>query len=195
MQFDLMTGARHGRRRPTWPVPSKGPGSRGCCSPSRHRPHGCPSPQPRRRAPSLEFMTGIAVAFPRSPMVAASLAWELAENTEGRFRLGLGSQVQGARRAAVQRRVRPAGPADARLRAGACRPASAPSAAKSRSPTTGRTTSCPCCRRHGRRAPRRTATSRSTSPRSVRGCAAWRARTPTASTSIRCTRCPISRTG
>jgi probable F420-dependent oxidoreductase len=51
-------------------------------------------------APSLEFSTGIAVAFPRSPMIAAGLAWELAENTGGRFRLGLGSQV----RAHVERR-------------------------------------------------------------------------------------------
>ncbi|HET9077978.1 MAG TPA: TIGR03617 family F420-dependent LLM class oxidoreductase [Acidimicrobiales bacterium] len=45
-------------------------------------------------APSLQFSTGIAVAFPRSPMVTASLAWELAGNTNGRFRLGLGSQVK-----------------------------------------------------------------------------------------------------
>ena len=45
-------------------------------------------------APSLEFSTGIAVAFPRSPMIAAQIAWELAGNTGGRFRLGLGSQVK-----------------------------------------------------------------------------------------------------
>ncbi|MGH9057588.1 MAG: TIGR03617 family F420-dependent LLM class oxidoreductase [Acidimicrobiales bacterium] len=51
-------------------------------------------------APTLDFSTGIAVAFPRSPMVAAGLAWELADNTGGRFRLGLGSQV----RAHVERR-------------------------------------------------------------------------------------------
>ena len=51
-------------------------------------------------APRLEFCTGIAVAFPRSPMIAAGLAWELAENTGGRFRLGLGSQV----RAHIERR-------------------------------------------------------------------------------------------
>jgi|SRR5581483_5367690 len=51
-------------------------------------------------APDLELSTGIAVAFPRSPMVAAGIAWELAENTKGRFRLGLGSQV----RAHVERR-------------------------------------------------------------------------------------------
>jgi probable F420-dependent oxidoreductase len=51
-------------------------------------------------APSLTYSTGIAVAFPMSPMVAASLAWELADNTKGQFRLGLGSQV----RAHVERR-------------------------------------------------------------------------------------------
>ncbi|WP_419842434.1 TIGR03617 family F420-dependent LLM class oxidoreductase [Candidatus Poriferisodalis sp.] len=46
-------------------------------------------------APSLTFTTGIAVAFPRSPMVSAQIAWELAGETQGRFRLGLGSQVKG----------------------------------------------------------------------------------------------------
>lgn len=46
-------------------------------------------------APRLEFSTGIAVAFPRSPMISAQIAWELAHNTAGRFRLGLGSQVRG----------------------------------------------------------------------------------------------------
>ena len=51
-------------------------------------------------APSLFFTTGIAVAFPRSPMLSAAMAYELAENTAGRFRLGLGSQV----RAHVERR-------------------------------------------------------------------------------------------
>jgi probable F420-dependent oxidoreductase len=46
-------------------------------------------------AEKLSFSTGIAVAFPRSPMMSAQIAWELAQNTEGRFRLGLGSQVRG----------------------------------------------------------------------------------------------------
>jgi probable F420-dependent oxidoreductase len=46
-------------------------------------------------APGLHFCTGIAVAFPRSPMISAAVAWELARNTGGRFRLGLGSQVKG----------------------------------------------------------------------------------------------------
>lgn len=46
-------------------------------------------------APELHFGTGIAVAFPRSPMISAQIAWELALNTRGRFRMGLGSQVRG----------------------------------------------------------------------------------------------------
>ena len=45
-------------------------------------------------APDLSFSTGIAVAFPRSPMISAQVAWEMALNTNGRFRLGLGSQVK-----------------------------------------------------------------------------------------------------
>ena len=51
-------------------------------------------------APDLDILTGVAVAFPRSPMVTAQVAWELAEATGGRFRLGLGTQV----RAHVERR-------------------------------------------------------------------------------------------
>jgi probable F420-dependent oxidoreductase len=42
----------------------------------------------------FDLGTGIAVAFPRSPMVTASIAWELAEATHGRFTLGLGTQVK-----------------------------------------------------------------------------------------------------
>jgi probable F420-dependent oxidoreductase len=45
-------------------------------------------------APELDFSTGVAVAFPRSPMVTAQVAWEVQELTGGRFRLGLGTQVR-----------------------------------------------------------------------------------------------------
>ncbi|MBV8236142.1 MAG: LLM class flavin-dependent oxidoreductase, partial [Acidimicrobiia bacterium] len=51
-------------------------------------------------AADIDISTGIAVAFPRSPMVTAQSAWELAELSGGRFRLGLGTQV----RAHVERR-------------------------------------------------------------------------------------------
>ena len=64
-------------------------------------------------APTLHLATGVAVAFPRSPMVTAQTAWELAEVTGGRFRLGLGSQV----RAHIERRYGTAfDPPVARLR-------------------------------------------------------------------------------
>src|SRR4029453_9039128 len=42
----------------------------------------------------LELLTGVAVAFPRSPFVTAATAWELQEATGGKFRLGLGTQVR-----------------------------------------------------------------------------------------------------
>ncbi|HEY5163583.1 MAG TPA: TIGR03617 family F420-dependent LLM class oxidoreductase [Terriglobales bacterium] len=38
--------------------------------------------------------TSIAVAFPRSPMITAHTAWDLAQASDGRFILGLGSQVK-----------------------------------------------------------------------------------------------------
>lgn len=42
----------------------------------------------------LTLGTGIAVAFPRSPMVTAQIAWDLAEQSGGRFILGLGTQIK-----------------------------------------------------------------------------------------------------
>jgi probable F420-dependent oxidoreductase len=43
----------------------------------------------------IELTPSIAVAFPRSPTVVASQAWDLQANSNGRFVLGLGSQVRG----------------------------------------------------------------------------------------------------
>ncbi len=42
----------------------------------------------------ISLGTAIAVAFPRSPMVVANIAWDLAEQSKGRFILGLGTQVK-----------------------------------------------------------------------------------------------------
>ena len=64
-------------------------------------------------AADIDISTGIAVAFPRSPMVTAEAAWELAEVSGGRFRLGLGTQV----RAHIERRyATPFDPPGPRLR-------------------------------------------------------------------------------
>jgi len=42
----------------------------------------------------IELHTGVAISFPRSPMVAANIGWDLAASTGGRFTLGLGSQIR-----------------------------------------------------------------------------------------------------
>ena len=42
----------------------------------------------------VQVRTGIAVAFPRSPMVLAEQAWSIHRNSGGRFALGLGTQVK-----------------------------------------------------------------------------------------------------
>lgn len=42
----------------------------------------------------IELGTAIAVAFPRSPMVMAQTAWDLAAQSNGRFILGLGTQIK-----------------------------------------------------------------------------------------------------
>ncbi len=43
----------------------------------------------------IKLGTSIAVAFPRSPMILAMIAWDLQKASVGRFILGLGSQVKG----------------------------------------------------------------------------------------------------
>jgi probable F420-dependent oxidoreductase len=61
----------------------------------------------------LTIGTAVAVAFPRSPFVTASTAWELADAADGRFVLGLGTQVK----AHVERRYSaPFAPPGPRLR-------------------------------------------------------------------------------
>jgi probable F420-dependent oxidoreductase len=61
----------------------------------------------------LDLATGVAVAFPRSPTVTAAIAWELADASGGRFRMGLGTQV----RAHIERRyAAPFDPPGPRLR-------------------------------------------------------------------------------
>jgi len=42
----------------------------------------------------LGLATNVAIAFPRSPMLAATIAWDLQALSNGRFTLGLGSQIK-----------------------------------------------------------------------------------------------------
>jgi probable F420-dependent oxidoreductase len=43
----------------------------------------------------VELATGVAIAFPRSPMMVANIGWDLQAASDGRFVLGIGSQVKG----------------------------------------------------------------------------------------------------
>ena len=48
-----------------------------------------------RHTTGLTVRTSMVVAFPRSPMITAYAAWDLAEFSGGRFQLGIASQVRG----------------------------------------------------------------------------------------------------
>ena len=43
----------------------------------------------------IELGTAVAIAFPRSPMATAQIAWDLQKLSNGRFHIGLGTQVKG----------------------------------------------------------------------------------------------------
>lgn len=59
---------------------------------AQHNPF-LPLPLAAHNTSTLELGTAIAVAFPRSPMVTAQIAWDLAAQSNGRFMLGLGTQI------------------------------------------------------------------------------------------------------
>jgi probable F420-dependent oxidoreductase len=99
MRFDLMTAGLPLRQMHRLAVDAEAAGFSGLVVTESGRTAylGCAV---AAMASELDLLTGVAVAFPRSPMVTASVAWELAEASGGRFRLGLGTQV----RAHVERR-------------------------------------------------------------------------------------------
>ena len=95
MKFDLMTGANTWQNTARLAHEIEAAGFNGMLFTEAGQVPWMMIASAAMAAPTLEFSTGIAVAFPRSPMMSAQIAWELAENTEGRFRIGLGSQVRG----------------------------------------------------------------------------------------------------
>jgi probable F420-dependent oxidoreductase len=94
VEFDLMTGSSTWARTAELARAAESAGFSGMLYTETSQSPWMLIATAAQAAPSLTFTTGIAVAFARSPMVSAALAWELAENTGGRFRLGLGSQVK-----------------------------------------------------------------------------------------------------
>lgn len=94
MQFDLMTGGLTWQQSAQMAVQLEQQGFSGMLFTEAAKVPWMMIASAAMATSKLEFSTGIAVAFPRSPMMSAQIAWELAENTGGRFRLGLGSQVK-----------------------------------------------------------------------------------------------------
>ena len=68
-------------------------------------------------APGLELSTGVAVAFPRSPMITAQNAWELQEVDRRPIPARARHPGEDPRGPALRRRVRPSGSTAPRLRA------------------------------------------------------------------------------
>lgn len=62
-------------------------------SETAHNPY-LPLPLAAAATERITLGTAIALAFPRSPTVTAQIAWDLAAQSDGRFILGLGTQVE-----------------------------------------------------------------------------------------------------
>src|SRR4029078_11911305 len=92
MEFDVMTRATTWQHVADLARRTEAAGFSGMLFTEGHQWPGMNMPPAALAAPSLHFSTGIAIAFARSPMISAEIAWELALNTRGKFRLGLGSQ-------------------------------------------------------------------------------------------------------
>lgn len=100
MHVDVMTGGRPLRSMQDFARATHAAGFSGLVLTETGRTAYLGAAAAALAAPGLDLATGVAVAFPRSPMITASTAWELAEAAGGRFRLGLGTQV----RAHIERR-------------------------------------------------------------------------------------------
>jgi probable F420-dependent oxidoreductase len=67
----------------------------GVCAPEAGHDPFLPLMIAAEHTTKLRLGTNVAIAFPRSPMVTAQLAWDLQQLSGGRFNLGLGTQVKG----------------------------------------------------------------------------------------------------
>ena len=73
----------------------EGLGFDGVCTPEAGHDPFLPLTIAAEHTSTIQLGTNVAIAFPRSPMVTAQLAWDLQQLSGGRFNLGLGTQVKG----------------------------------------------------------------------------------------------------
>ena len=67
----------------------------GLCAPEAGHDPFLPLVTAAEHTDRVALGTNVAIAFPRSPLVTAQIAWDLQQYSAGRFRLGLGTQVKG----------------------------------------------------------------------------------------------------
>jgi len=67
----------------------------GICAPEAGHDPFLPLVVAAEHTSRVRLGTNVAIAFPRSPMVTAQMAWDLQQLSGGRFNLGLGTQVKG----------------------------------------------------------------------------------------------------
>jgi len=67
----------------------------GICTPEAGHDPYLPLMVAAEHTEKVTLGTNVAIAFPRSPMVTAQMAWDLQHFSGGRFNLGLGTQVKG----------------------------------------------------------------------------------------------------
>jgi probable F420-dependent oxidoreductase len=67
----------------------------GACSPEAGHDAFLPLMIAAEHTERITLATNVAIAFPRSPLVTAQIAWDLQQYSGGRFKLGLGTQVKG----------------------------------------------------------------------------------------------------
>ncbi len=67
----------------------------GACTPEAGHDPFLPLTVAAEHTKSITLGTNVAIAFPRSPLIVAQIAWDLQQYSGGRFNLGLGTQVKG----------------------------------------------------------------------------------------------------
>ncbi|MFQ5409980.1 MAG: TIGR03617 family F420-dependent LLM class oxidoreductase [Anaerolineales bacterium] len=94
MKFDVMIAPKTLRAVPGLAQQAEALGANGLwTSETQHHPF-LPLPLVAEHTQRIQFGTAVAIAFGRSPLSLAHIAWDLAEQSGGRFVLGLGTQVK-----------------------------------------------------------------------------------------------------
>lgn len=94
MKFDLALAPGPLAHLPTLALRAETLGAAGLWTTETQRDPFLPLALAAEHTSTLQLGTAVAIAFARSPMTVAHTAWDLAQQSQGRFILGLGTQVK-----------------------------------------------------------------------------------------------------